>query len=80
VSECEVIRRKLRDLESYLTRIKWDLEETEFAMRIDRLHGIERPSTKMHYEWLKRKKAEIEQEIRAMREQLSVCMQQGHGS
>jgi len=73
VGECEVIRRKLRDLESYLTHIKWDLEETEFAMKIDRLHGIERPSVKMHYEWLKRKKEEVEREIEELKKKLATC-------
>ena len=73
MSECERIRSKLRELESYLTHIKWDLEETEFAMKIDRLHGIERPSVKMHYEWLKRKKEEVEQEIEELKKKLAVC-------
>jgi hypothetical protein len=77
---CEELKRRLIDLESYLIRIDWDIQDTELALKIDKYYGIERPSVKMHYEWLKRKKAEVEQEIRAAREQLSVCMQQGHGN
>jgi hypothetical protein len=73
MSECEGIRRKLRELEHYLTHIKWDLEETEFAMKIDRLHGIERPSVKMHYEWLKRKREEVEREIEELKKKLATC-------
>jgi len=73
MSDCEELKRRLYVLESYLVRINWDLQDTELALKIDKYYGIERPSVKMHYDWLKKKKNEVEREIEELKKKLVAC-------
>jgi len=69
---CSELGEQLEQARTLLYRIELDLRDTEQALRVDpRDYVLE------HYEWLKRKRVELESEVRELERALEVCVRGG---
>jgi hypothetical protein len=57
-ASCSELRERLEQAKTLLHHIELDIRDTEYTLRID-----SRDFVREHYEWLKRKRAEVESEI-----------------
>jgi len=68
LSSCSELKEKLEQARILLHHIELDMQGTEQNLRID-----PRDYVREHYEWLKRKRVEIEEEVRELKHALRSC-------
>jgi len=73
-SRCSELKEKLEQARTLLHRIELDMRDTEQTLRVD-----PRDYVREHYEWLKRKRVEVESEIRGLERELKSCLERGTG-
>jgi hypothetical protein len=65
---CSELRERLEIARTLLHHIELDLRDTEYALRVD-----PRGFVREHYEWLRRRRAEVESEVRELERALGRC-------
>jgi len=65
---CGELRERLEMARTLLHHIELDIRDTEYTLRVD-----PRGFAREHYEWLRGKRAEVENEVRELERALDVC-------
>jgi hypothetical protein len=65
---CGELRERLEMARTLLHHIELDLRDTEYTLRVD-----PRGFVREHYEWLRRKRVEVENEVRELEIALDAC-------
>jgi len=68
LSSCSELEEKLEQARILLHHIELDMQSTKQDLRVD-----PRDYVREHYEWLKRKRVEIEEEVRELEHALRSC-------
>ena len=67
-SSCGELRERLEMARTLLHHIELDIRDTGYALRVD-----PRGFVREHYEWLRRRRAEVESEVRELERALDAC-------
>ena len=67
-ARCRELEKRLEQARTLLHRIELDMRDTEQALRVD-----PRDYVREHYEWLRRKRVELEDEVRELQWALNSC-------
>jgi len=65
---CNELRERLEMARTLLHHIELDIRDTEYTLRVD-----PRGFVREHYEWLRRRRAEVENEVRELEIALDAC-------
>jgi hypothetical protein len=65
---CGELGERLEMARTLLHHIELDIRDTEYTLRVD-----PRGFAREHYEWLRRRRAEVEGEVRELRQVLGCC-------
>jgi hypothetical protein len=65
---CSELRERLEMARTLLHHIELDMRDTEYTLRVD-----PRGFAREHYEWLREKRAEVENEVRELERALGRC-------
>jgi len=65
---CGELRERLEMARTLLHRIELDIRDTGYTLRVD-----PRGFAREHYEWLRMRRAEVESEVRELRQVLGCC-------
>ena len=65
---CGELRERLEQTRTLLHHIELDIRDTEYTLRVD-----PRGFVREHYEWLSRRRAEVEGEVRELERALDAC-------
>ena len=65
---CSELRERLEMARTLLHHIELDIRDTEYTLRVD-----PRGFVREHYEWLRRRRAEVEGEVRELERALDAC-------
>jgi hypothetical protein len=65
---CGELRERLEKARTLLHHIELDIRDTEYTLRVD-----PRGFVREHYEWLRMRRAEVENEVRELEQALGKC-------
>lgn len=71
---CRELEEKLERARILLHRIELDMQDTEQDLRVD-----PRDYVREHYEWLRRRRAEVGEEVKELEQALRSCVKEGVG-
>lgn len=71
---CSELGKQLEQARILLHRIELDIRDTEQALKVDPRNYV-----REHYEWLRRKRVEVEDEVKELEQMLEVCMKRRLG-
>ena len=67
-ARCRELEERLEQARTLLHRIELDMRDTELILRVD-----PRDYVREHYEWLRRKRVELESEVKELERELEAC-------